>query len=54
MKQTYIKPESELIDSIVETLLATESIGVKSEDIDDPLEVQSKQAGFVIDDDETD
>ena len=29
-------------------------MNVEDGDIDDPIEVQSKQAGFVFDDDETD
>ena len=54
MKRTYIKPESALIDLTDEPILIGESMDVKDGDIDDPIEVQSKQVGFIFEDDDAD
>ena len=54
MKRTYIKPESALIDLTDEPILIGESMDVEYGDIDDPIEVQSKQVGFIFEDDDAD
>ena len=54
MKRTYIRPESELIESTHEALLAAFSMGAKDEDIDDPIQVQSKGVSFLLEDDDFD
>lgn len=54
MKRTYIRPESELIESTQEALLAAFSMDAKDEDIDDPIQVQSKGVSFLLEDDDFD
>lgn len=54
MKRTYIRPESELIESRPEAILIGESMDVENGDIDDPTDVQSKGVSFLLEDDDFD
>ena len=54
MKRTYIKPESELIESTHEALLAAFSMDAKDDNIDNPIQVQSKGVSFMLEDDDFD
>lgn len=51
MKRTYIRPESELIESTHEALLTAFSMDAKDDEVNNPTEIQSKGSNFLFDDD---